>query len=251
MDRRTPISCKTTSRIGFRDTRGTFGCKISISTVLGLQRRGRGYKKARHILANSDKRRRAGRRYPCVKEIEDSMPVSKDDAVHSTESAGESPKHDILLKRFLPRQKPMWCEMRCSKQTAKKPTTKKKTSVSDQEGRSKHVHSFSERSILRSLQHDKILNAENESRSGHKNAHIVQDHFANWIQICPMKAKDTLGTMSSLQRFLPPSPQMEKICTDNSKEFTKACQDPQWKHDTSTFHRSQKEQNCRKIFPKT
>ena len=49
-----------------------------------------------------------------------------------------------------------------------------------------------------------------------------------------------MKTMSCLQRFLPPSKKLERIFTDNSKEFTEACQDSQWNRDTSTPHRSEK-----------
>ena len=47
-----------------------------------------------------------------------------------------------------------------------------------------------------------------------------------------------LETMSCLQSFLPPSLKLERICTDNSKEFVKACQNSQWTHDTSVSHHS-------------
>ena len=35
----------------------------------------------------------------------------------------------------------------------------------------------------------------------------------------PMKTTETSETMSSLQRFLPPSPKTERIHTENSTEF--------------------------------
>ena len=44
----------------------------------------------------------------------------------------------------------------------------------------------------------KILNVENESRCGHKNAVIVQDDFTNSIQSYPMETKETSETMSCL-----------------------------------------------------
>ena len=44
--------------------------------------------------------------------------------------------------------------------------------------------------------------------------------------------------MTSLQTFMPLSSQPRKIHTENSSEFTKACQELQWTHDTSTSHRS-------------
>ena len=63
----------------------------------------------------------------------------------------------------------------------------------------------------------KILNVENASRCGHKNAVIVQDDFTNWIQSYPMKTEETSYAMSSLQRFHPLSQKPERIYTDNSR----------------------------------
>ena len=42
----------------------------------------------------------------------------------------------------------------------------------------------------------KLLNVENESRCGHKNAPTVRDDFTNWIQSYPMKTKETMDTLS-------------------------------------------------------
>ena len=39
----------------------------------------------------------------------------------------------------------------------------------------------------------KILNVENESRSGHKKALIVQDDFTSWIQSHPTKSERNTG----------------------------------------------------------
>ena len=39
----------------------------------------------------------------------------------------------------------------------------------------------------------KILNVENESRSGRKNASIVQDYFSNWIQSYPLENERNIG----------------------------------------------------------
>ena len=42
----------------------------------------------------------------------------------------------------------------------------------------------------------KILNVENESGGGHKNALVVQDNFTNWNKSHPMKTKEASQTMS-------------------------------------------------------
>ena len=62
-----------------------------------------------------------------------------------------------------------------------------------------------------------LLNVENESRCGRKDALIVQDELTNWIQSYPMKIKKTSETMSCLQGFTPPSRKPEVSHTDNSK----------------------------------
>ena len=52
---------------------------------------------------------------------------------------------------------------------------------------------------------------------------IVQDDdFAYWNQTYPMKTKETLETMSCLQRFLLPSQMPEIIYTNNSNSFSKS-----------------------------
>ena len=72
----------------------------------------------------------------------------------------------------------------------------------------------------------KILNVEHESGCGHENVLIVQEDFTNWFQIHPMKTEETSETMSCLQRLLP-SQKLERIYTENSKEYKRACQDLQ------------------------
>ena len=47
----------------------------------------------------------------------------------------------------------------------------------------------------------KILNVENGSRGGHKNALVVQDNFTDWTQSYPMKTKETSETMSCYNDF--------------------------------------------------
>ena len=94
----------------------------------------------------------------------------------------------------------------------------------------------------------KILNVENESRCGHRNALIVQDDFTNWIQSYLMKkTKGTSETMSCLQRFHLPSKKLELLYTD-SKELIRFTMESRHKHPSSfrnersgTFCRPQSE----------
>ena len=44
--------------------------------------------------------------------------------------------------------------------------------------------------------------------------------------------------MKSVQLFLPPESKPRVICTGNSLEFTKACEELSWNHDNSALHRS-------------
>ena len=46
-------------------------------------------------------------------------------------------------------------------------------------------------------------------------------------------------THRSLQKFLEPDRKSKVICTDNSLEFAKACEDNSWHHCTSTPPRSE------------
>ena len=73
----------------------------------------------------------------------------------------------------------------------------------------------------------KILNVEHESTCGHENAPTFKRISRIGFQIHPMKTEETSETMSCLQRVLPPSQKHERIYTENSKEFMRACQDLQ------------------------
>ena len=66
---------------------------------------------------------------------------------------------------------------------------------------------------------------------------VVQDLATQWIQSYPC-SKTAQDTMNSVHRFLPPESKLGVIYTDNSSEFTKACEDFSWKHGKSTPHRS-------------
>ena len=66
----------------------------------------------------------------------------------------------------------------------------------------------------------------------------MQDDFANGAQGYPMKTSETSETTVCLQMLLLRCQKLDRIFTDNAKEFAKACLDFQWNHDTSTPRRS-------------
>ena len=85
----------------------------------------------------------------------------------------------------------------------------------------------------------KVLSDNCESRNNHRHAVVVQNPETQWIQACPCKNKTSQETQRSLQKFLEPERKPKVICTDNSLEFGKACEDLSWNHCTSTPHRSE------------
>ena len=85
----------------------------------------------------------------------------------------------------------------------------------------------------------KVLSDNCESRNNHQYAVVVQDLATQWIQAFPCKNKTSQETQRSLQKFLEPDRKPKVICTDNSLEFRKACEDVSWNHCTSTPHRSE------------
>ena len=85
----------------------------------------------------------------------------------------------------------------------------------------------------------KVLSDNCESRNNHRYAVVVQDLATQWIQAYPYKNKTSQETQRSLQKFLEPERKPQVIYTENSLEFGKACEDPSWKHCTSTPHRSE------------
>ena len=68
---------------------------------------------------------------------------------------------------------------------------------------------------------------------------VVQDLATKWIQSYPCETKTSQETQRSLQKSLEPNRKHKVICTDNSLEFGKACEDLFWNHCTSTPHRSE------------
>ena len=85
----------------------------------------------------------------------------------------------------------------------------------------------------------KVLSDNCESRNNHRYAVVVQDLATQWIQAYPCKTKTSQETRRSLQKFLEPERNPKVIYTDNSLEFSKACEDLSWNHRTSTPHRSE------------
>ena len=82
----------------------------------------------------------------------------------------------------------------------------------------------------------KVLSEGCESRNNHRYAVVVQDLATQWIQSYPCKTKTSLETQRKLQKFLEPNGKPKVICTDNSVEFGKACEDLSWNLCTSTPH---------------
>ena len=85
----------------------------------------------------------------------------------------------------------------------------------------------------------KVLSDNCESRNNHRCAVVVQDLATQWIQAYPCRNKTSQETQRSLQKFLEPERKPKVICTDNSLEFGKACEDLSWNHCTSTPLRSE------------
>ena len=85
----------------------------------------------------------------------------------------------------------------------------------------------------------KVLSEGSESRNNHRCAVVVQDLTTQWIQSYPWKTKTSQETPKSLQKFLEPTRKPKVICTVNSSEFGKSCEELTWNHCASTPHRSE------------
>ena len=85
----------------------------------------------------------------------------------------------------------------------------------------------------------KVLSDSCESRNNHRYAVVLQDRATQWIQAYPCENKTSQETQRSLQKFLEPERKPKVIHTDNSLEFSKACEDLSWNHCTTTPHRSE------------
>ena len=85
----------------------------------------------------------------------------------------------------------------------------------------------------------KVLSEESESRNNHRYAFVAQDLATQWIQSYPCISKSSQGTQKNQMKFLEPTRKPKVMCTDNSLEFGKDCEDLSWNHCTSTPHRSE------------
>ena len=68
---------------------------------------------------------------------------------------------------------------------------------------------------------------------------VVQDLASQWLQSYPCKTRTSQETQKSRMKFLEPTRKPKVICTDNSLEFGKSCEELSWNHCTSTPHRSE------------
>ena len=84
----------------------------------------------------------------------------------------------------------------------------------------------------------KVLSENCESRNNHRYAVVVQDLATNGSSRIRAKRK-LQETQRSLQKFFKPDRKPKVIYTDNSLDFSKACEDLTWNHCTSTPHRSE------------
>ena len=80
----------------------------------------------------------------------------------------------------------------------------------------------------------KMLTDGCESRSNARYAIVVQDLATQWTQSYPCKTRTSQETEKSPQKLLEPTRKPTVICSDDSLEFGKACEDLSWNHCTST-----------------
>ena len=84
----------------------------------------------------------------------------------------------------------------------------------------------------------KNLSEESESRNNHRYSLVVQDLATQWVQSYPCKTETSQETQKNLMKFLEPR-KPKVICTDDSLEFGKSCEELSLNHCTSTPHRSE------------
>ena len=75
--------------------------------------------------------------------------------------------------------------------------------------------------------------------TNHRYAVVVQDLATQWLESYPYKTKTSQETQKSLMNFLEPTTKPKVICTDNSLELGKSCEELSLNHCTSTPHRSE------------
>ena len=88
----------------------------------------------------------------------------------------------------------------------------------------------------------KIPNEEGESRNSQRYSLVVQDLATQWIQSCPCRTKTSQETVRNPRTCLDHAENPKVICTDNSFESRKVCEDLQWNHCASTENK----RNCSK-----
>ena len=72
-----------------------------------------------------------------------------------------------------------------------------------------------------------------------RDAVVAQDLFPCWIQSYSAMNENASDTQKSLQQFMLPGERLRRIFIDSSLEFTRACEEVSWSHDTATPHRSE------------
>ena len=78
------------------------------------------------------------------------------------------------------------------------------------------------------------------ARSGHRNAHILQDGYSYLARTSPTKSKDAQETASRLRKIPASFPKATKSLHRHVDEvYQRSCQDQQRTHDTITPHRSE------------
>ena len=85
----------------------------------------------------------------------------------------------------------------------------------------------------------KVFSEESESRNNHRHAMVGQDVAMQWLQSYPCKTKTSQENQKSLMSSWSRRGKPKVICTDNSLEFGKSCEELSWNHCTSTPHRSE------------
>ena len=82
-----------------------------------------------------------------------------------------------------------------------------------------------------------VLSEDSESRLQHRYAVVVQDFLLLLDPKLPTSNESACDTKNTLQQFMPPSEHPVRTSTDNSLEFTRACEDPNWNQNTATLYR--------------
>ena len=100
--------------------------------------------------------------------------------------------------------------------------------------------------------HHKVLSDNCESPNNHRHAVVVQDLVRPLNGPRHIRAnKISQVTQRSLQKFLDPERKPKVIiCSNNSLEFCKACEDLSWNHCTSSPHRSETNDIAERAVPR-